>query len=96
MMNYNIEQEDNFNQRVDKDGCLDLIQKLDFHYLTMTFDVRFFTGWSMKFDAESYCTGLDTMVSELTLKQMREAYTRIETFSLAHWKEWVAQFPLRH
>ena len=94
-MNYNIENAHAFNQRIDKDGCLDLIQKLDFHSQTMTFDVTYFTGWKMNFDADSFCTGLDMMVSDLTLKQMREAYTRIEEYSLEHWKEWISKFPLR-
>jgi len=96
-MNYNIERADAFNQRVDKDGCLDLIQQLEYDGQMMTFDVTFFTGWSMKFDAGSFCTGLDMMVSDLTLKQMREAYTRIEEYSLTHWKGWyVNRFAVRN
>lgn len=95
--NFNMENAKELNQRVDKDGCLDLIQKLEYNYLTMTFEVTYFTGWEMRFDAGSFCTGLDMMVSDLTLKQMREAYTRIETYSLEHWQEWyVDRFHMKH
>ena len=94
---FNMEQAREFNQRIDKDGCLDLIQKLEFDYLTMTFEITYFTGWKMRFDADSFCTGLDMMVSTLTFQQMHEAYTRLEKHSLEHWQEWfVDRFPMKH
>jgi hypothetical protein len=94
---FNMEQASGFNQRVDKDGCLDLIQKLEYNSLNMTFEITYFTGWEMRFDAGSFCTGLDMMVSDLTFRQMREAYTRIEMYSLEHWQEWyVDRFPMKH
>ena len=94
---FNMEQANEFNQRVDKDGCLDLIQKLEFDYLTMTFEITYFTGWKMRFDADSFCTGVDIMVPTLTLRQMHEAYTRLEKYSLEHWQEWfVDRFPMKH
>lgn len=95
--NYNMEQAKEFNQRVDKDGCLNLIQGLEYDYLNMTFEVTYFTGWKMRFDASSFCTGLDMMVSSLTFNQRHEAFTRIEIYSLEHWKEWyVDKFYMKH
>jgi len=94
---FNMEQENEFNQRVDKDGCLDLIQNLDFDPTDLTFEVTYFTGWKMRLNADSFCTGIDLMFPTLTLRQMHEAYTRIEKFSLEHWQEWfVNRFPMKH
>ncbi len=94
---FNMERSNEFNQRVDKDGCLDLIQNIDFNNQFLTFEVTYFTGWKMTFSAEQFCTGIDLMFTDLTLRQMHEAYTRIEEYSLQHWAEWfVDRFPMKH
>lgn len=94
---FNMEQANEFNQRVDKDGCLDLIQNIEFDSHVLTFEVTYFTGWKMTFSAEAFCTGIDIMYPTLTLRQMHEAYTRIEKYSLEHWKEWfVDRFQMKH
>ncbi len=92
-----MERAKEFNQRVDKDGCLNLIQKLEFDSLLRIFEVTYFTGWQMRFDADSFCTGLDSEVSTLTFQQMHEAHIRLEKYSLEHWKEWfVDRFYMKH
>lgn len=88
--NFNIEARNSFNQRVDNMGVLHLIQQLDFNEHTGMFEIVYFTGWKRHLLAQDFCSGIDEGCSNLTFRQMHEAYSRIEEYSLATWKEWTS------
>jgi len=85
----------NLNERVDKDGLLDLIQKLEYNYGKMTFKVTYFTGWEKIFSADQFCD-VGLLAANPTFMQWLEAYRGIEAYSLKHWNEWyVDQFEMQ-
>ncbi len=77
----------NANQRVDKDGVLELIQKIEYNYSRMNFKVTYFTGWQRIFPAERFCD-VGLLDGNPSMMQWLEAYRNIEQYSLENWKEW--------
>jgi len=85
----------NLNERTDKNGVLDLIQKLEYNFSPMTFKATYFTGWQKVFSADQFCD-VALMQANPTFMQWLEAYRGIEAYSLKHWAEWyVDQFEMQ-
>ena len=83
------------NDRVDKDGVLDLIQKLEYNLSPMTFKVTYFTGWQKIFSADQFCD-VELSQGNPTFMQWLDAYRGIEAYSLKHWADWyVDQFKMQ-
>lgn len=85
----------NVNQRVDKDGVLNFIQKLEYNNAKRSFKVTYFTGWQRVFPASRFCDG-SLLEGNPSLVQWLEAYRNIEQHSLDQWAAWyVDRFNMR-
>lgn len=77
----------------DREGVPLLIQRLEYIYSHMLFEVFFFNNKKKRLPAEYICPSIDLMQHMPSRMPWLEAENRINKLAILHWREW---FPSAH
>ena len=80
--------EDGFNQVVDEEGVLALIQKLEYDGYNSTFIATFFNGKKKVFLSEMVTSEVIFDLETKQITQNAEIRFNIEALALANWRKW--------